>query len=178
LKSPRRPKKSKSRFTIALKAKAIEKEEELKSLGVTKASMGSSWIEYYEFIPHIQNGDIGNFYMKVLRGKKYKWENVSRDEANQAIGGNATCTTNDPSGRKRWTKGKSPSLGAAFHQICKHFGKASNSADYGSIVQDVLYDDKKTYFKQKGRPSKELDRWKRFGWTSQFKKKGFKAMKR
>jgi hypothetical protein len=154
------------RFAAKLKAKRA-------ALGKTKiastyliSTMKSSWVEYYEWVPEYIGADIGDFYMQVKGGKKYEWKNISRDDAGQAVGGNATCTTDDPTGLMRWRKDKHPSLGAAYHQICKFFitrGYAPIGAGaYDSIFEDTVYTkSKEEYFKQKGRPSDRLRNWKR-----------------
>jgi len=161
-----------SRFKARLKGIKKAKASKDKKFGNLKSSMRSSWIEYYEWIPNQIGKSVGDFFMKVKRGKRYRWGDISIDQAKQAIGGNATCITNDPTGRKRWTIGKHPSLGAAYHQVCKLFGKSTNSKDYSTIMEDIGYDKKKQYVKEgKGRPSKEYASWKRFSWTKKYKKR-------
>jgi hypothetical protein len=111
-----------SKFRKNVASKQVLKNYDRRSSGGLKSSMRSSWVEYYEWIPYNVGGQLGDFFMKVFHGKRYEWKSITKAEAGQAVGGNATCTTDDLTGRLRWWVGKYPSLGAAYHQIVKFFG--------------------------------------------------------
>lgn len=157
------------RLAAKMKAKRTALEKTKHAKGHLKSTMKSSWVEYYEWVPNSPLGDVGDFYMKVKGGKKYSWANISREEAGQAVGGNAECTTDDTTGARRWWKGKHPSLGAAYHQVCKYFTSRGHAAY--NIMDDVEYDPTKKYVPAaKGRPTAEMDRWKRFSKLRKYRK--------
>ena len=56
----------------------------------------------------------------LLSGKKYSFFNVPEALFNAWKEGVATCSTDDPTGQKRWEIGKNPSLGAFFNDKIKH----------------------------------------------------------
>lgn len=73
-------------------------------------NMKSSWVKAFVYDNLTQR-----LFMTVYRSKKvYVWENIDPVIAWNCIRGNATCTTDDR--KKRWWKGKNPSLGAAYWQ--------------------------------------------------------------
>lgn len=60
--------------------------------------------------------------MTLKNGKTWEYPNVPEEIARKCIYGEASCTTDDDSGRKRWWVGKNPSLGAAYWTyIRKHY---------------------------------------------------------
>jgi hypothetical protein len=155
-----------SRFTRIVKAKIRTTIPIPTKGGALLSTMRSSWVEYYEWFPNDPTNEYGTFTMKVKKkGKKYDWQNIKRSDAAQAVGGNATCTTDDSTGKMRWFIGKHPSLGAAYHQVVKFFTAKGyvTPARYESMLDDVAYDPKKKYIvEDKGRPKKEIATWKKF----------------
>lgn len=141
-----------------------------------KSTMRSSWVEYYEWIPYTPSGDVGDFHMQVKKGKKYTWEKVTRAQAGQAIGGNAKCTTDDPTGANRWYVDKYPSLGAAYHQICKFFttaGIAPTSPLPSSAYFDIATEGYTPKYsvdvtKKRGRPTKGETKARDFAWAGRY----------
>jgi hypothetical protein len=100
----------------------------LNQQGTLVSGAKSSWIRAYAFDNHTKT-----LYMTTHKGKTYEWKNLPDSIAVQVVNGLASCTTDDPTGKKRWFVGKNPSLGAAFWQILKPF-KPVQANPYMSVM--------------------------------------------
>lgn len=78
--------------------------------------MRSSWIREFKY-----NNETKVLTMLTKIGKEYSWDNVPPEVAAQALRGEATCTTGDPTGRRRWWEGKYPSFGAFYNHVLKDY---------------------------------------------------------
>jgi len=89
----------------------------------------SSWITSFTY-----DDDTGTLKMMTKAGRTYRWEHVPVDIAKDVMNGNATCTSNDPTGRGRWKIGDTPSFGAAYNHILK--GNAFVSQTRPEVIEN------------------------------------------
>lgn len=94
--------------------------------------MKSSWIRSFAYDNRTQK-----LYMTVHTGKTYSWDNIDPMMASQILRGDASCTTEDPTGKRRWWISKNPSLGAAFWQYLKNFSGGKTTNPFQEIAAEV-----------------------------------------
>ena len=137
------------------------------------ARMRSSWIRNFTY-----DNRSRILYMTTHKGKTYSWENIEPELAWNCIRGNATCTTNDK--QKRWWVGKNPSLGRAYwdylRQLTPHITKPHYPAmnPYFDILDEghtPSYNVDISRKGKKGRPTKDEQKARDFGWAGRYKKK-------
>lgn len=166
----------------------------LNQQGTLVSGAKSSWIRAYAFDNHTKT-----LYMTTHKGKTYEWKNLPDSIAVQVVNGLASCTTDDPTGKKRWFVGKNPSLGAAFWQILKPF-KPMQANPYMSVMwenqpsqysqtsikqraqaqlknayEDITVEFQPKYntnfrFKKRGAPKKAERNARDFNWTKRYPK--------
>lgn len=135
--------------------------------------MKSSWIRNFTYDNHSHT-----LYMTVHTGKTYSWDNVDPQVAWNCIRGNATCTTNDR--LKRWWVGKNPSLGAVYwkylRNLTPHVTSTAPHMPGMNPYFDILNEEYTPQYNvdisrkgKKGRPTKEEDRSRKFGWAGRYK---------
>jgi hypothetical protein len=135
------------------------------------ASMRSSWIRNFTY-----DNSNHTLYMTTHKGKTYSWDNIDPDLAWQCIRGNAACTTNDR--LKRWWIGKNPSLGAAYWTYLRNLTPHVTQPQYPAANPyfDIMDEGYTPRYNvdisrkgKKGRPTKEEDRSRKFGWAGRYK---------
>lgn len=114
-----RARKAREAFVIKSQLKQANKEKQILGAGKGRATqseaspMPSSWVDSLGY-------DEPTMTLKAtLNGKDYFWRPVAKSVFLLWESGLATCRTNDHSGKKRWYKGKNPSLGAMWWRSVK-----------------------------------------------------------
>lgn len=109
-----RAQKARETFLSNAQKRAEGRERQLNALGEGRATqslespMPSSWVDQLGYDPSTLT------LTAVLSGKQYYWRPVPESVYLLWEKGLNSCKTNDPTGQKRWYRGKNPSLGATW----------------------------------------------------------------
>jgi hypothetical protein len=99
----------------------------------------SSWIRAVDYDMNTGRLDI------KMNQKWYSFHNVSVRNYQKFINAKVSCVTDDPTGQRRWWKGKKPSLGAAYHRYIKTTGGPSLLRRFGAKLTQLGRRAKRTY---------------------------------